>query len=229
MFPRRGLLSVCVLLFAVPVLLANDEIPKAAWKRPIGKPLENPGTKKTSLDGGHIDDGFWQGAPVGGFGAGTFSRTFRGDFARWHVHPGINNYKATSYPVAVDRWHADKPTNKRVTVSVLLSWTNMRGGFRNPDRDFRAALSEGNYNRFAFEKFSNATMKGIIFERTRGGNIPNAWDGQMTIAALETPGVEVSYLTTYSPDGNGSEVWSTFSKDGTLATSTKPWLSSGES
>ena len=311
MFPRRGLLSVCVLLFTVPVLLANDEIPKAAWKRPIGKPLENPGTKKTSLDGGHIDDGFWQGAPVGGFGAGTFSRTLRGDFARWHVQPGIhkyqpiyanqfamfqksegdsegvakalfaghptngqlsawswdypvgagdyaalypkswfdyrydkfpahvtleqfspilpNNYKETSYPVAVYRWHAENPTNKRVTVSVLLSWTNMLGWFRNSDRDFRAALSEGNYNRFAFEKFSNATMKGIIFERTRGGNIPNAWDGQMTIAALETPGVEVSYLTTYSPDGNGSEVWSTFSKDGTLTTSTKPWLSSGES
>src|SRR5260370_16462369 len=102
----------------------------------------------------------------------------------------------------------------------------MLGWFRNSDRDFRAALSEGNYNRSASEKLSNATMKGIVFERTRGGNIPNAWDGQMTIAALETPGVEVSYLTTYSPDANGSEVCSTFSKDHTLATSPNPSLSS---
>ena len=61
---------------------ANDDIPKAAWKRPIGKPLENPGTKKPTLDAGHIDNGFWQGAPVGGFGAGTFSRTYRGGRTR---------------------------------------------------------------------------------------------------------------------------------------------------
>jgi len=105
----------------------------------------------------------------------------------------------------------------------------MLGWFRNSDRDFRAALSEGNYNRFAFEKFSSATMKGIVFERTRGGNIPNAWDGQMTIAALETQMSKFPISPPIQPDGNGSEVWSTFSKDGTLATSTKPWLSSGES
>src|SRR5882672_4756511 len=94
MFLRRGLLSLLVAacLF-VPTARANDEIPKAAWKRPIGKPLENAGTKKPALDGGHIDDGFWQGAPVGGFGAGTFSRTFRGDFARWHMQAGVHKYQ----------------------------------------------------------------------------------------------------------------------------------------
>ncbi len=308
---RRGfftlLAAVCVFL---PSARANDEIPKVAWKRPIGKPLENPGTKKPSLESFHIDDGFWQGAPVGGFGAGTFSRTFRGDFARWHVQPGIhkyqpiyanqfamfqksegdsegvakvlfaghpehgelsswswdypvgagdyaalypkswfdyrydkfpahvtleqfspilpNNYKETSYPIAVYRWHAENPTNKRVTVSVLLSWTNMLGWFRNPDRDFRAALNEGNYNRSYSEKVGDATMKGIVFERNHAGPVPNAWDGQMTIAAFETRGVEVTYLTTFVPYENGSEVWSTFSKDGTLDTTSKPWLSSGE-
>ena len=40
-----------------------------------------------------------------------------------------NNYRESSYPVAVYRWHADNPTNKAVTVSVLLSWTNMSDGF----------------------------------------------------------------------------------------------------
>ena len=308
---RRGffalLLVACVFL---PCAHANDEIPKVAWKRPIGKPLENPGTKKTSLEPSHIDDGFWQGAPVGGFGAGTFSRTFRGDFARWHVQPGIhkyqpiyanefamfqksdgdsegvakvlfaghpehgelsswswdypvgagdyaalypkswfdyrydkfpahvtleqyspilpNNYKETSYPVAVYRWHAENPTNKRVIVSVLFSWTNMLGWFRNPDRDFRAALNDGNYNRSHSEKIGDTTMKGIVFERNCASAVPNEWDGQMTIAALETPGVEITYLTTFLPYGSGSEVWSTFSKDGTLDTTSKPWLSSGE-
>ena len=38
-----------------------DEIPRAAWKRPLGLPLANAGTKKPALDAGHIDDGYWQG------------------------------------------------------------------------------------------------------------------------------------------------------------------------
>jgi hypothetical protein len=48
-------------------------------------------TKKTSTDGSHIDDGFWQGAPVVGFGAEAFSRTLRGDLARWEVQTDIHN------------------------------------------------------------------------------------------------------------------------------------------
>src|SRR5450755_597794 len=66
--------SLCVLLIPKPSL--GDEIPKIAWRRPLGQPLENPGVRKNKSD---IDDGYWQGAPVGGFGAGTFSRTYRGD------------------------------------------------------------------------------------------------------------------------------------------------------
>ena len=86
------LLSALVLILA-PAARPGDDIPKAAWKRPIGAPLEHPGTKKPALDAGHIDDGYWQGAPVGGFGAGTFSRTYRGDFARWHMKAGVHKYQ----------------------------------------------------------------------------------------------------------------------------------------
>jgi non-lysosomal glucosylceramidase len=92
-FRRRILLWVLLCLLA-PAVWSADEIPKAAWKRPIGFPLANAGTKKPTLDRGHIDDGYWQGAPVGGFGAGTFSRTYRGDFARWHIRAGTHKYQA---------------------------------------------------------------------------------------------------------------------------------------
>lgn len=289
----------------------GDEIPKAAWRRPIGQPLENAGTRKPALaESGHIDDGYWQGAPVGGFGAGTFSRSYRGDFSRWHLQPGVHkfetvwanqfamyqksegdangvakvlyagkpqgyslsswnwdypvgageyaalypkswfeykwekfparvtveqfspvlpdNYKETSYPVAVYRWHAENPTNKKVTVSVLLSWTNMLGWLRDNSRDFHAALNEGNYNRYFSEHLGEETMKGVIFAHQRGSREANAWDGQMSIATLESKGVEVSHVATYSPQGDGSEVWKTFAKDGTLANTEVPWLSSGE-
>src|ERR1700729_3341766 len=90
---RKHLLVVAVVfaLFASvsPQTLRSDEIPKIAWRRPLGKPLENPGVRKNKTD---IDDGYWQGAPVGGFGAGTFSRTYRGDFARWHIKAAVHKY-----------------------------------------------------------------------------------------------------------------------------------------
>ena len=291
--------------------LAGDDIPKAAWKRAIGAPLEHPGTKKPTLDDGHIDDGYWQGAPVGGFGAGTFSRTYRGDFARWHLKGGVHkyqsvagdqfamfqqaegapegfaqvlaayrpqsgalrswnwdyavgagdyyalypkswfdyrsekfpahvvleqfspilpdNYKETSYPVALYRWHAENPTKKRVTVSVLLSWENMLGCFRTTSHDLSGAINEGNFNRASSEALGSAgTMKGIVFERNHIGPVQDAWDGQWTIAAMEAPGTEVTYLATFDPGGDGKEVWQSFSKDGRLSNNGDKWTSTGE-
>src|SRR5215475_15201286 len=210
-----------------PQTLRGDEIPKIAWRRPLGKPLDNPGVRKNKSD---IDDGYWQGSPVGGFGAGTFSRTYRGDFARWHIKAGVhkyasvpgnqfamfqqvagesqgvaqvltndhpkngelsswkwdypvgagdyaalfpkswfeykwdkfpahvtveqfspvlpNNYKESSYPVAVYRWHAENPTDRPVTISILVSWTNMGGWFRTFSHDFSGSINNQNYNHF---------------------------------------------------------------------------------
>ena len=81
MNPRKAITRFLILLSivcAAPILRANDDVPKAAWKRPLGAAVENPGKKKANLEAEHIDDGYWQGAPVGGFGAGTFSRSYRG-------------------------------------------------------------------------------------------------------------------------------------------------------
>jgi non-lysosomal glucosylceramidase len=301
---------LCFLLTLLAcVAYAGDSIPKAAWKRGIGEPLTDAGTKKPNLQ--IIDDGYAQGAPVGGFGASTFSRTYAGDFSRWHLKTGVhkyqaiyanqfamyqavegssegtaqvlstshpasqslnrwnwnypvgagdyyslypkswydykwnkfpahvtveqfspilpNNYRETSYPVAVYRWHAENPTNETVHVSILLSWTNMVGWSRGVSSTFSEHLSEGNTNRFMSESRNSATVKGIVFDRHRaGGPVSDEWDGQMAIAALESSGVEVSYQTTYLPDGDGSDIWTPFSKDGKLANSDRQWVSSGE-
>jgi non-lysosomal glucosylceramidase len=295
----------------VPLARAGDEIPKAAWKRPIGLPLENAGAKKASLDSDHIDDGVWQGAPVGGFGAGTFSRTYRGDFARWHIKAGAHqyqtvdadqfamfqkvegesqgvarvlftghplgkelsawtwdypvgagdyfalypkswfdyrwekfpahvvleqfspvlpgNYRESSYPVAVYRWHAENPTSRVVTVSILFSWTNMLGWFRSFTHDFTGALNQGNHDQFRSEPLGAAgSMKGIVFDGQQATGTRNEWDGQLAIAALESPGVQVSYQTTFEAEGSGKAVWEPFAEDGNLANSAEAWTSSGE-
>ena len=73
-----------------------------------------------------------------------------------------NNYKESSYPVAVYRWHAENPSKKRVTVSVLLSWTNMGGWFRTYTHDFQGALNQGNQNQFHKESVgTGGTMSGV--------------------------------------------------------------------
>ena len=295
------------LLLASPQAWGAEDIPKAAWRRPLGLPLANAGTKKPSLDAGHIDDGFWQGAPVGGFGAGTFSRTYRGDFARWHIKGGVHkyqtvfanefamyqkaegaaagtaqvltsthpsnsalsswkwdypvgagdyyalypkswydyrsdqfpahvlleqfspilpdNYRETSYPVAVYRWHADNPSNHAVTVSILLSWTNMVGWFRTFSRDFRGSQNAGNHNHFVNE----AGVKAIVFDHNRSGAVQDEWDGQFAIATIDSPGVEVTTQTTFRADeGDGSEIWKPFSSDGRLSNNNDDWISSDE-
>ncbi|HUD12664.1 MAG TPA: GH116 family glycosyl-hydrolase, partial [Terracidiphilus sp.] len=71
----------------------QDRIPAAAWRIPIGTAPSNPGAQRTELHSSNIDDGYWQGAPVGGFGAGTFSRSERGHFERWHIKAGTHKYQ----------------------------------------------------------------------------------------------------------------------------------------
>src|SRR5215469_11965056 len=312
---RRAIPFLLFALTSSPLSRAGDDIPKAAWKRSIGAPLDHPGTKKPTLDAGHIDDGYWQGAPVGGFGAGTFSRTYRGDFARWHIKGGVHkyqsvpanqfamfqqaegeagiaqvltadhpknrslsswtwdyptsagdyyalypkawfdyrwnkfpahvvleqfspvlpdNYKESSYPVAVYRWHADNPTKRRVTVSVFLAWTNMIGWFRTFSHDLSGTINAGNHNRAAKESIGSAgTMKGLILDRNHIGSpkehpVEEQWDGQFAIAALGSSGAEVTYQTTFAPERDGKEVWTPFSKDGRLANSDDSWTSSDE-
>jgi len=306
---RVGILAALSLFSLIPSF-AGDTIPQAAWKRPIGAPLPNAGTKKPVLD--IIDDGYWQGAPVGGLGAGTFSRTYRGDFSRWHLKTGAHkyqtvdvnqfamfqktegasegaaqvlaathpsshdlsawqwdypigagdyyalypkawydyrspkfpahvvleqfspilpdNYKESSYPIAVYRWHADNPTDHAVTVSVMFSWANMLGWLNSFSRDFSNVRSHGNRNHSMTESEGAAgTMKGVVLDRTRFGPVRDEWDGQFVLAALEPPGVEVTYQTTFSPQSDGSSVWKSFAKDGTLTDSEENWVSSGES
>ena len=226
------------------LLVGRDGIPRAAWKRPLGQPLVNPGGRKTKLPD-MIDDGHWQGAHVGGFGAGTFSRTYSSDFVRWPSKSGVHkyqtvfanqfaiyqktegsapvaevlasvhpqgsalqawkwdypvgagdyhalypksccdyrwekfpahvvwnssllilpdNYKEASYTVPLYRWHADNPTQQNVTVSLLFSWTNMIGWFRDTQRDLSGHLDHGKVNRFQTATLGHDTMKGLGFD-----------------------------------------------------------------
>jgi hypothetical protein len=57
---RLAKFAVLLLItFCALSLWAGDAIPKIAWKRGIGEPLANPGTRKPQLTD-LIDDGYWK-------------------------------------------------------------------------------------------------------------------------------------------------------------------------
>jgi len=304
------LLGALLLLCSTTVVRADDTIPQAAWRIGIGQPPANPGSRKPELPAAsNIDDGYWQGAPVGGFGAGTFSRSYRGHFERWHLKAGVhkyqdvpanqfavfvqpqggpavaevlatgrpeggalsawnfrypagagdyaalypkswfayrsaelpvkltleqfspilpNNYKETSYPVAVYNWFVDNPGDKPVTVSILFSWTNMVGWFRDQLPTLSGALNNQNKNFYRSEQIRGGAMHGIVFDRLRSGGVQQEWDGQFAIAALADAGVDITYSTNWFPLGAGAEVWKPFAADGRLPNWSPNLASAGE-
>jgi non-lysosomal glucosylceramidase len=306
---RLGCLFFLTIAFALSSQ-ASDVIPKAAWRRPLGQPLATALGKKPEIKN-MFDDGYWQGAPVGGFGAGTFSRSYRGDFVRWHLKAGIHkyqsvpanqfsvfmkpekaakgvaevlcagkpsaetlatwnwnypvgagdyaalypkawfdyrapelpvhlvleqfspilpdNYKESSYPVAVYNWYASNDTQQTQTVSIMFSWTNMVGWFRDNGPNFDNVINAQNTDHFRSQPMQNGTMKGIVFDRVRPDKaVQEEWDGQFAIAAVESPGVEVSYINAFLPQNDGGEVWKPFSSTGSLPNLDQSFASSGE-
>ena len=71
-------------------------------------------------------------------------------------------------------------------------------------------------------------MQGIVFDRIRNGPVADEWDGQFAIAALASPGVEVSYITDFDPQSSGAEVWQPFSTTGRLPNQSPDIASAGE-
>ena len=100
-----GIVTVILLISAIGVVLLTlyqpsspegpvsipSTIPKVAWSRGIGVPHTQTGKPKTSY--WIIDDKEWGGVPLGGLGAGSIGRTYRGDFARWHLEIGKHKFE----------------------------------------------------------------------------------------------------------------------------------------
>jgi non-lysosomal glucosylceramidase len=140
-----------------------------------------------------------------------------------------HNYQESSYPVAVFEWTAHNPTDKQITLSIMLSWQNTAGWFTNaiksptvkvrddgsPEYEYqpRWGDSTGNLNQWIVDGF----RVGCLCDRLRLGDDVAEGEGQWAISSIVDPSVEVFYHTRWNPQGNGSEVWDTFARDGSLA------------
>ena len=136
-----------------------------------------------------------------------------------------DNYKESSYPVAVFVWTAHNPTAQPITLSILLSWQNMVGWFTNaeaspeiqqredgsPFYDYVPPLrqSAGNFNQLV----TSEQATGIVMDGAWTGS-PSEGDGQFCMALPAGKGV--TYQTRWNPEGDGADLWGRFATDGTL-------------
>ncbi|WP_373542852.1 GH116 family glycosyl hydrolase [Chamaesiphon sp.] len=139
-----------------------------------------------------------------------------------------DNYQETSYPIAIFEWTAHNPTDKPITLSILLSWENTVGWFANtnpsskveirddgsPVYDYQPRIgeSEGNYNQRIVDNY----RVGCLLDRAHKSDVPSEGEGQWSIASIANPSVEVFYHSRWNPIGNGREIWDSFAADGSL-------------
>jgi len=99
------------------------DIPECCWTRPIEFELQDPPKPigfslsvlrsipiramysfwkmarqakkegKETFSFSPMKDGYYQGVSIGGMGAGTIGRSYRGDFIRWQLYPGKRRYQ----------------------------------------------------------------------------------------------------------------------------------------
>ncbi|OCR02365.1 bile acid beta-glucosidase [Oscillatoriales cyanobacterium USR001] len=138
------------------------------------------------------------------------------------------NYQESSYPVAMFEWIAHNPTDKPITLSIMLTWQNTVGWFTNANKspeiqvrddgspvyeyNSRWGESGGNCNRLV-EDFHRI---GCVMTRLNAAEEAQEGEGQWAIATVTNPAVEVFYHISWNPAGNGEEIWRPFSQEGFL-------------
>ncbi|HEY9626749.1 MAG TPA: GH116 family glycosyl hydrolase [Coleofasciculaceae cyanobacterium] len=140
------------------------------------------------------------------------------------------NYQEASYPVALFHWKAHNPTDRPLTLSIMLTWENMVGWFTNslksPEvkvRDDgspvyayqpRLGESQGNFNQWRTEAGDGTSYVGCIMSG-KPTEHPAEGEGQWAILAAAAD-LEVFHHTRWNPAGDGAEIWRSFAQEGSL-------------
>ncbi|MEB3332065.1 MAG: GH116 family glycosyl-hydrolase, partial [Synechococcaceae cyanobacterium] len=153
------------------------------------------------------------------------------------ILPG--DYRRTSYPLAVFAWTLRNPTDKPLTVSLLLSWRNTVGWFTNtdpaaavhfrddgsPEHNYVPAIGRcrGQRNRW----IDAPGLCGILQEGERSTPIAEG-QGQWCLAVPDAASLaaqaglaqlEIFRCSRWNPAGGGQEIWQPFASDGSIPAS----------
>lgn len=129
---------------------------------------------------------------------------FSADISSEFFSPIIaNNYKETSYPVAVWKWKFFNPTDKKMELSLMLTW---------PQPPFGNKVRKGYKNIF----LKKGRYSGIILKASDAENAPEAQNTEWCLATLSDPNITVSYAMSWNKDADGADIWKDFRDDGRL-------------
>ncbi|MFH1368393.1 MAG: GH116 family glycosyl hydrolase [Elusimicrobiota bacterium] len=140
------------------------------------------------------------------FGWTTYS-IFSSDVESKFFSPIIaDNYKESSYPIAVWHWKLHNKSATPTEISVMFTFPN-------------AIYS--NHVRTGFQSILNSSgaIKGIVLKAVDGTNTPETQNSEWCIAAYGIPGSTVSYVTSWNKSGDGGDIWDNFADDGVLSDS----------
>ncbi|OLP19683.1 bile acid beta-glucosidase [Leptolyngbya sp. 'hensonii'] len=139
------------------------------------------------------------------------------------------NYQETSYPIAVFEWTAHNPTDRPLTLSILLTWQNLVGWFTNTLKSPEVRVRDDGSPVYEYQPQmgqSTDSVNLLVGDEQRLGIVMGKADadplevaegeGQWAIATLLNPTWEVFYHTRWNPAGDGSDLWQTFAQDGSL-------------
>ncbi len=138
------------------------------------------------------------------------------------------NYQESSYPVAIFDWTVHNPTDKPITISIMLSWQNTVGWFTNaiksptvkvrddgsPVYEYQPCWgdSTGNYNQWIQDNY----RVGCLLNRIQPHDEIQEGEGQIAIASISNPALEVFFNSRWHPKGDGGDLWDYFAMNGSL-------------
>lgn len=140
------------------------------------------------------------------------------------VLPG--NYKESSYPIGLFKYHLRNTSDVPVDCSILFSFTNMVGWFDDFSSGRPHHKSGGNCNSvFHAELPSGEPVTGILFHSTHARDVPAEGNGEMCIACKGGDGIDLSWHRMFNIAGDGGELWDSFGSSGRLSNSEESWVS----
>ncbi|KPK42163.1 MAG: hypothetical protein AMJ78_03420 [Omnitrophica WOR_2 bacterium SM23_29] len=115
-----------------------------------------------------------------------------------------NNYKETSYPVAIWQFRVANQTKEKSEVSVMLTW---------PQPPFSGNLPRKGYKNYLKEQ---GDFIGLVLKANHPENVVETQDSEWCIATRRSKDVNVTYSLSWNKDGDGSDIWDDFKSDSIL-------------
>ncbi len=115
-----------------------------------------------------------------------------------------HNYKETSYPIGVFQFKVNNPLSDSATVAFMFSF---------PNADYANDSRKGYISRLV----QQGAVIGVVLKADSPSNPATTQNSEWCIAALAASEAQVSYVTSWNKDGDGSDLYADFADDGALS------------